>query len=130
LSLLYHEWQAWFSLEFIYLDIKYLVAVYILNFITYELLYRIGYFYLSFKAFLFLEKFSPSDKYSKGKVSSAIRFYLLFSEKISSDILQEIIHYLWDGPQSLEVNKSLKMFKTLGKGNGMDFTDEPVLDEA
>ena len=77
-----------------------------------------------------MEKFSPSDKYSKGKVSSAIRFYLLFSEKISSDRLQEIIHYLWDGPQSLEVNKSLKMFKTLGKGNGMDFTDEPVLDEA
>ena len=68
---------------------------------------------------------------TKGKVSSAIGvFYLLLSEKISSDRLQEVIHYLCDGPQSLEVNKALKVFKTWGKDNGIDFTDEPVLDEA
>jgi len=28
------------------------------------------------------------------------------------------------------VNKALKVFKTWGKENGIDFTDEPVLDEA
>ena len=117
-------WNLYISIE------NHLVAVYILNFIAHEL-YRMGHFYFSFKAFLFLEKFSPSDENTKGKVSSAIGvFYLLLSEKISSDRLQEVIHYLCDGPQSLEVNKALKVFKTWGKENGIDFTDEPVLDEA
>ena len=117
-------WNLYISIE------NHLVAVYILNFIAHEL-YRMGHFYFSFKAFLFLEKFSPSDENSKGKISSAIGvFYLLLSEKISSDRLQEVIHYLCDGPQSLEVNKALKVFKTWGKENGIDFTDEPVLDEA
>ena len=117
-------WNLYISIE------NHLVAVYILNFIAHEL-YRMGHFYFSFKAFLFLEKFSPSDENTKGKVSSAIGvFYLLLSEKISSDRLQEVIHYLCDGPQSLEVNKALKVFKTWGKENGIDFTDEPVLDDA
>ena len=117
-------WNLYISIE------NHLVAVYILNFIAHEL-YRMGHFYFSFKAFLFLEKFSPSDENTKGKVSSAIGvFYLLLSDKISSDRLQEVIHYLCDGPQSLEVNKALKVFKTWGKENGIDFTDEPVLDEA
>ena len=117
-------WNLYISIE------NHLVAVYILNFIAHEL-YRMGHFYFSFKAFLFLEKFSPSDENTKGKVSSAIGvFYLLLSEKISSERLQEVIHYLCDGPQSLEVNKALKVFKTWGKENGIDFTDEPVIDEA
>ena len=117
-------WNLYISIE------NHLVAVYILNFIAHEL-YRMGHFYFSFKAFLFLEKFSPSDENTKGKVSSAIGvFYLLLSDKISSDRLQEVIHYLCDGPQSLEVNKALKVFKTWGKENGIDFTDETVLDEA
>ena len=69
-----------------------------------------------------MEKFQPSEENTKGKISSAIGvFYLL---------LQEVIHYLCDGPQSLEVNKALKVFKTWGKENGIDFTDEPVLDDA
>ena len=118
------DWNLYISIE------NHLVAVYILNFIAHEL-YRMGHFYFSFKAFLFLEKFSPSDENTKGKVSSAIGvFYLLLSEKISSERLQEVIHYLCDGPQSLEVNKALKVFKTWGKENGIDFTDEPVIDEA
>ena len=117
-------WNLYISIE------NHLVAVYILNFIAHEL-YRMGHFYFSFKAFLFLEKFSPSEENTKGKVSSAIGvFYLLLSEKISSDRLQEVIHYLCDGPQSLEVNKALKVFKTWGKENGIDFTDEPALDDA
>ena len=117
-------WNLYISIE------NHLVAVYILNFIAHEL-YRMGHFYFSFKAFLFLEKFSPSDENTRGKVSSAIGvFYLLLSEKISSDRLQEVIHYLCDGPQNLEVNKALKVFKTWGKENGIDFTDEPVIDEA
>ena len=117
-------WNLYISIE------NHLVAVYILNFIAHEL-YRMGHFYFSFKAFLFLEKFQPSEENTKGKISSAIGvFYLLLSEKISSDRLQEVIHYLCDGPQSLEVNKALKVFKTWGKENGIDFTDEPVLDDA
>ena len=117
-------WNLYITIE------NHLVAVYILNFIAHEL-YRMGHFYFSFKAFLFLEKFSPSEENSKGKISSAIGvFYLLLSSKISSDRLQEVIHYLCDGPQSLEVNKALKVFKVWGKENGYDFTDEPVMDEA
>ena len=54
----------------------------------------------------------------------------MLSSKISSDRLQEVIHYLCDGPQSLEVNKALKVFKTWGKENGYDFTDEPVMEDA
>jgi intraflagellar transport protein 56 len=116
-------WNLYISIE------NHLVAVYILNFIAHEL-YRMGHFYFSFKAFLFLEKFSPSEENTKGKISSAIGvFYLLLSEKISSDRLQEVIHYLCDGPQSLEVNKALKVFKTWGKENGIDFTDEPAIDD-
>ena len=115
-------WNLYISIE------NHLVAVYILNFIAHEL-YRMGHFYFSFKAFLFLEKFSPSEENSQGKISSAIGvFYLLLSSKISSDRLQEVIHYLCDGPQSLEVNKALKVFKTWGKENGIDFTDEPIDD--
>ena len=89
-----------------------------------------GHFYFSFKAFLFLEKFSPLEKNTKGKISSAIGvFYLLLSSKISSDRIQEVIHYLCDGKKSLEVNKALKVFKTWGKENGYDFTDEPIVDD-
>lgn len=112
-------WNLYISIE------NHLVAVYILNFIAHEL-YRMGHFYFSFKAFLFLEKFSPSNENTNGKVSSAIGvFFLLLSAKIISERLQEVIHYLCEGPQSEEVNKALKVFKNWGKENGYDFTDEP-----
>ena len=52
---------------------------------------------------------------------------MLLNKKISADRLQEVIHYLCDGPQTLEVNKALKVFKQWGKENGYDFTDEPAL---
>ena len=91
-------WNLYISID------NHLVAVYILNFIAHEL-YRMGHFYFSFKAFVFLEKFSPSVENTNGKVSSAIGvFNLLLSEKISSDRLQEVIHYLCDGPATPEVN--------------------------
>ena len=112
-------WNLYISID------NHLVAVYILNFIAHEL-YRMGHFYFSFKAFVFLEKFSPSIENSKGKISSAIGvFYLLLSAKISSDRLQDVIHYLCDGPETPEVNKVLKVFKNWGKENGYEFTDEP-----
>ena len=114
-------WNLYISID------NHLVAVYILNFIANEL-YRMGHYYFSFKAYLFLEKFSPSEENSKGKISSAIGvFYLLLNKKISADRLQEVIHYLCDGPQTIEVNKALKVFKQWGKENGYDFTDEPAL---
>ena len=111
----------------IYISIdSHLVAVYILNFIAHEL-YRMGHFYFAFKAFVFLEKFSPSAENTSGKISSAIGvFYLLLSAKISSDRLQEVIHYLCDSPPTPEVNKILLVFKNWGKENGYDFTDEPT----
>ena len=116
-------WNLYISIE------NHLVAVYILNFIAHEL-YRMGHFYFSFKAFIFLEKFSPSEENSKGKICSAVGvFYLLLSAKISPDRLQDVIHYLCEGQPSLEVNKVLKVFKNWGKENGIDFTDEPPLDE-
>ena len=99
------------------------MAIYLLNFIANEF-YRMGAFYFSFKAFLFLEKFSPSVENSKGKISSAIGvFYQLLSGKSDSDKLQEIIHYLCDGQQTLEVNKCIKVFKDWGNANGVNFTD-------
>ena len=111
-------WNLYISID------NHLVAVYILNFIAHEL-YRMGHFYFSFKAFVFLEKFSPTVDNTNGKISSAIGvFYLLLSAKISSDRLQEVIHYLCDGPATPEVNKILKVFKNWGKENGYDFTDE------
>ena len=116
-------WNLYISID------NHIVAVYILNFIANEL-YRMGQFYFSFKAFLFLEKFNPNEDNIKGKIASAIGvFYLLQSRKISADRLQEVIHYLCDGPQTLEVNKALKVFKQWGKENGYDFTDEPILDD-
>jgi intraflagellar transport protein 56 len=112
-------WNLYISID------NHLVAVYILNFIAHEL-YRMGHFYFSFKAFVFLEKFSPSVDNTNGKISSAIGvFNLLLSEKISSDRLQEVIHYLCDGPATPEVNKMLKAFKNWGKEHGCVFTDEP-----
>jgi intraflagellar transport protein 56 len=115
-----YAWNLYISID------NHLVAIYLLNFIANEF-YRMGAFYFSFKAFLFLEKFSPSVENSKGKISSAIGvFYQLLSGKSDSDKLQEIIHYLCDGQQTLEVNKCIKVFKDWGNANGVNFTDEPV----
>ena len=113
----------------LYINIdNHLVAIYLLNFLAHEF-YRMGHFYFSFKAFVFLEKFSPSLDNSKGKISSAIGvFFLLQQGKIEADKLQEVIHYLLDGPQTEEVNKCIKAFKIWGKTNGINFTDEPEPD--
>jgi hypothetical protein len=86
-----------------------------------------GCYYYSFKAFLFLEKFSPSIENTKGKISSAIGvYYQLVNGKTDSDKLQEVIHYLCDGQQTEEVNKCIRVFMQWGKENGVTFTDEPV----
>ena len=116
-------WSLYISIE------NHLIAIYILNFIAHEF-YRMGHFYFSFKSFLFLEKFSPSEDNSKGKISSAIGvFFLLQQEKIEAEKLQEVIHYLVDGPQTEEVNKALRVFKNWGKSKGINFTDEPEYDD-
>ena len=60
-----NAWQLYISIE------NHLIAINILNFISHEF-YRMGQFYYSFKAFLFLEKFSPSIENTNGKISSAI----------------------------------------------------------
>lgn len=60
-----NAWQLYISIE------NHLIAINILNFISHEF-YRMGQFYYSFKAFLFLEKFSPSMENTNGKISSAI----------------------------------------------------------
>jgi len=105
---------------------NHLVAIYLLGFIAHEF-YRMGCYYYSFKAFLFLEKFSPSLENTKGKISSAIGvYYQLKSGKNDSDKLQEVIHYLCDGQQTEEVNKCIRVFMQWGKENGVTFTDEPV----
>lgn len=76
-----NAWQLYISIE------NHLIAINILNFISHEF-YRMGQFYYSFKAFLFLEKFSPSMENTNGKISSAIGknflkiFHLKFSFKI------------------------------------------------
>ena len=115
-----YAWNLYISID------NHLVAIYLLNFIANEF-YRMGAYYFSFKAFLFLEKFSPSTENSKGKISSAIGvFYQMLNGKSDSDKLQEIIHYLCDGQQTLEVNKCIKVFKDWGNANGVNFTDEPV----
>ena len=115
-----YAWNLYISID------NHLVAIYLLNFIANEF-YRMGAYYFSFKAFLFLEKFSPSNENSKGKISSAIGvFYQMLNGKSDSDKLQEIIHYLCDGQQTLEVNKCIKVFKDWGNANGVNFTDEPV----
>jgi intraflagellar transport protein 56 len=119
-----YAWNLYISIE------NHIVAVYILSFIAHEF-YRMGHFYFSFKAFLFLEKFSPSTENSDGKVSSAIGvFYQLSSSKIGSDKLQEVIHYLSDGSQNEEVKKVIKLFKKWGKDNGYNFSEQSHAYEA
>lgn len=68
-----NAWQLYISIE------NHLIAINILNFISHEF-YRMGQFYYSFKAFLFLEKFSPSMENTNGKISSAIG-NIFFSSK-------------------------------------------------
>ena len=63
-----NAWQLYISIE------NHLIAINILNFISHEF-YRMGQFYFSFKAFLFLEKFSPSNENTNGKISSAIGIF-------------------------------------------------------
>jgi intraflagellar transport protein 56 len=116
-------WNLYISLD------NHLIAVYMLNFIAHEF-YRMGHFYFSFKAFLFLEKFAPSNENSSAKLSSAIGvFYLLISGKIGSERLQEVIHYLSEGSQSEEVKKSIRVFKKWGKENGYNFSEQNVYDQ-
>lgn len=115
-----YAWNLYISIE------NHLVAVYILGFIAHEF-YRMGHFYFSFKAFLFLEKFAPSNENSSGKTSSAIGvFYQLIAGKIGSERLQEVIHYLSEGTQTDEVKKSIKVFKKWGKENGYNFSEQGV----
>lgn len=116
-------WNMYISID------NHIIAIAILTFIAGEL-YRKGHFFYSFKAYLFLEKFSPSVENIKGKIASAIGvFFLLQQEKIEASKLQEVIHYLCDGPQTEEVNKAIRVFKNWGKENGINFTDEPAYEE-
>lgn len=116
-------WNLYISID------NHLTAVNILNLIAQEF-YRMGHFYYSFKAFLFLEKFSPSNENSTGKVSSAIGvFYLLVGNKIGSERLQEVIHYLSEGSQTEDVKKSIRVFKKWGKENGYNFNEQAAYED-
>lgn len=117
-------WNYYISIE------SHITAINILNFIAHEF-YRMGHFYYSFKAFLFLEKFSPTNENSNGKLASASGvFYMLMAGKVTSDKLQEVIHYLTESitsnAQSEEVARMVKIFMKWGKENGISFTDQPV----
>jgi intraflagellar transport protein 56 len=117
-------WNLYISIE------NHLIAVYILNFIAHEF-YRMGQFYFSYKAFLFLEKFSPSPENSSGKLSSAIGvFYQLIAGKIGSERLQEVIQYLAEGTQTEEVKKVIKVIKKWGKENGYNFNEQATYEGA
>jgi hypothetical protein len=63
-----YAWNLYIGIE------NHLVALNILNFIANEF-YRMGQFYYAFKAFLFLDKFTPSTEINNGKVSSAVGNY-------------------------------------------------------
>ncbi len=60
-----YAWNLYIGIE------NHLIALNILSFISNEF-YRMGHFYFSFKAFLFLDKFTPSNDIINGKTSSAI----------------------------------------------------------
>lgn len=119
-----YAWNLYISID------NDLIAISILNFIAHEF-YRMGHYYYSFKAFLFLEKFSPSIENSNGKLASATGvFYLLMSGKVQSDKLQEVIHYLTESStssyQSEEISKIISTFMKWGKENGINFTDKNI----
>ncbi|MCQ2821078.1 MAG: hypothetical protein MJ252_27785 [archaeon] len=114
-----NAWDLYISMD------NHLINISILTFISAEF-YRMGCFYYAFKAYLFLERFSPSDENTKGKYASAVGlFYLVMDGKAEPERIQEIIHYLVDGPQTEQVNKLLKAFRNWGKENGITFVDEP-----
>lgn len=107
-----------------------LLALSLLNFIAHEF-YRMGHFYYSFKAFLFLEKFSPSVENSNGKLASASGvFFLILKGKVSPDKLQEVVDYLQESTtssiQSEEISKMIKVFMKWSKENGVNLTDQPI----
>lgn len=115
-------WNTYISID------NHITALYVLNFIANEF-YRMGHFYYSFKSFVFLEKFSPSIENSNGKIASASGvFFQVVSNKLQTDKLQEIIHYLSEtitgGIQAEEVNKLLKIFLKWGKENGANFSEQ------
>jgi intraflagellar transport protein 56 len=111
-------WNLYISIE------NHLIALYILNFIAHEF-YRMGHFYFSYKAFLFLEKFSPSSENTTGKTSSVVGvFYQLISGKIGSERMQEVFQYLSEGTQTEEIKKIVKEIKKWGKENGYNFSEQ------
>lgn len=117
-------WNLYISIE------NHLIALYILNFIAHEF-YRMGHFYFSYKAFLFLEKFSPSSENTNGKTSSVVGvFYQLISGKIGSERMQEVFQYLSEGAQTEEIKKVIKLIKKWGKENGYNFSEQVEFDEA
>jgi intraflagellar transport protein 56 len=121
-------WNLYISID------NHLIALSILNFIAHEF-YRMGHYYYSFKSFLFLEKFSLSTENSNGKLASASGvFYLVMSEKIHHDKLQEVIHYLTESStssiQSDEISKMISLFMKWGKENGVNFSDQSIYDPA
>jgi len=119
-----YAWNLYISID------NHLIAINILNFIAHEF-YRMGHFYYSFKAFLFLEKFAPSLENSNGKIASASGvFYQVIGNKLSPDKLQEIIHYLVESItstiQSEDISKMIKIFLKWGKENGINLNDQPI----
>ena len=80
-----NAWDLYISMD------NHLINISILTFISAEF-YRMGCFYYAFKAYLFLERFSPSDENTKGKFASAVGlFYLVMDGKAEPERLQEII---------------------------------------
>ena len=121
-----YAWNLYISID------NNLIAISILNFIAHEF-YRMGHYYYSFKAFVFLEKFSPSLENSNGKLASASGvFMLLLSGKIHYEKLQEVIHYLTESTtssyQSDEISKIIKVFMKWGKEHNVNFSDQAIYD--
>lgn len=111
-----YAWNLYISIE------NHLIALSMLNFITNEF-YRMGHFYYALKAFVFMEKFSPSQEILNGKTASAIGvFYQLIAGKIGSERLIEVIQYLSQSTQTEDVKKSIKIFEKWGKENGYNFS--------
>ena len=113
-----YAWNLYISID------NNLIAINILNFISHEF-YRMGHFYYSFKAFVFLEKFSPTYENSNGKLASATGvFMLLLNSKIHHEKLQEVIHFLTESTtssyQSEEISKMIKAFMKWGKDHGVN----------
>jgi len=120
-----YAWNIYLSLE------NHINALFILNLIANDC-YRTGNFFYSFKAFSYLDKFSPSIENMNGKFASAVGvFYQVIDGKFTLDKLQDVINGLVAQQslnQSEDIKKLIKTFKKWGKEQGHNFSDEAMFE--